>query len=118
GKVPGLLKGHPMLTARQAAGLLLDTGAARISRRHPFLHASGLVSPVGVDTLMLSARPAELGAVLDGLAAQIAANAELPDVIAGADTASIFLAARLAERLGRPMVYLRPKPKDHGQQKR
>jgi orotate phosphoribosyltransferase len=82
------------------------------------LSPSGAVSPVGVDTLAISTRPAEMAAVLDALASQVTANHELPDVVASADTGAIFLGTRLAEQLDRPMVYLRPKAKEHGRQKR
>jgi len=39
------------------------------------------------------------------------------DLIASADTSSLFLGSLLAEALQLPMAYVRPKPKGHGRQK-
>ena len=36
------------------------------------------------------------------------------DVIAGVATGAIAMGALVADRMGKPFIYIRPKPKDHG----
>ncbi|MDN5976142.1 MAG: orotate phosphoribosyltransferase, partial [Acidipropionibacterium jensenii] len=52
--------------------------------------------------------------IADGLATLVRENFGRVDVVAGTATAGIAHAALAADRLGRPMIYVRSKPKDHG----
>lgn len=53
--------------------------------------------------------------IRDGFERAMGEMKVVPDVIAGTATAGIPHAAWLAERLELPMVYVRSRPKDHGQ---
>ncbi|WP_225047230.1 orotate phosphoribosyltransferase [Lacticaseibacillus kribbianus] len=96
---------------------LLEIGAVTLSPSAPFTWASGLKSPIYTDNRITISYPAVRSRIADGLAATI--KAEFPDaeVIGGVATAGIPHAALVADRLDLPMVYLRSKPKDHGQGK-
>jgi orotate phosphoribosyltransferase len=77
-----------------------------------FTYASGRRGPVYVDIRILPSTPESMDIVTDLMAEKIK---ELkPDVIAGAETAGIPLAAVASIKTGIPMVYVRKKPKHYG----
>ncbi len=99
----------------QIAQHLLSIGAVELRPNDPFTWASGVKSPIYCDNRLTMSYPAVRKAIADGLAETI--RREYPDaqVIAGTATAGIPHAAWVAERLDLPMVYVRSKPKGHGQ---
>lgn len=103
-------------TARRVSDLLLDIEAVHIRPRKPFTLTSGLKSPVYVDCRKIISFPEARGAIMDMAAAALAPLDA--DVIAGGETAGIPFAAWLAERLDRPMVYVRKQPKGFGRNAR
>lgn len=103
-------------TARRVSDLLLDIEAVHIRPREPFTLTSGLKSPVYVDCRKIISFPEARGAIMDMAAAALAPLDA--DVIAGGETAGIPFAAWLAERLDRPMVYVRKQPKGFGRNAR
>jgi orotate phosphoribosyltransferase len=94
--------------ARQVAEALLDVGALAINRQQPFVYASGMRSPIYTDCRLLLARPDVWQTVIDGYAALLAEKVGPDgfDLLAGTATSGIPHAARLADRLGCPLVYL------------
>lgn len=100
---------------RQIAQQLLSIGAVELRPNDPFTWASGVKSPIYCDNRLTMSYPTVRKAIADGLAETI--RREYPDaqVIAGTATAGIPHAAWVAERLDLPMVYVRSKPKGHGQ---
>lgn len=100
---------------KQIAQQLLSIGAVELRPNDPFTWASGVKSPIYCDNRLTMSYPAVRKAIADGLAETI--RREYPDaqVIAGTATAGIPHAAWVAERLDLPMVYVRSKPKGHGQ---
>lgn len=100
---------------KQIAQHLLSIGAVELRPNDPFTWASGVKSPIYCDNRLTMSYPAVRKAIADGLAETI--RREYPDaqVIAGTATAGIPHAAWVAERLDLPMVYVRSKPKGHGQ---
>jgi orotate phosphoribosyltransferase len=100
------------LSARDLAGCLLEVGAVRLQPLDPFTWASGLKSPIYCDNRQLLGSPQVRNQIVEALAAQSRALA--PTLIAGAATAGVPWAAMVADRLGLPMAYVRPTPKNHG----
>jgi len=77
-----------------------------------FTYASGRQGPVYVDIRVLPSTPKSMNIVTDAMADAIK---ELePDVLAGAETAGIPLAAVASIKTKTPMIYVRKKPKHYG----
>ena len=102
--------------AAQTAKYLLDTKSVLFNAREPFKYTSGNIGPVYVDCRRPLSFPEARKFMMDA-AANVLNNeigAENIDIIAGAETAGIPYAAMIAERLEKPNVYIRKKPKGHG----
>ena len=103
-------------TARETAGLLMDIEAVLFRPEEPFIFTSGRASPVYVDCRRIISFPAVRGRLMD-LAVDLI-DAEIGrdrvEVVAGGETAGIPFAAWIAERLDKPMIYIRKKPKGFG----
>ena len=101
--------------ARQAAQILLSTGAVLIRPEHPFTLTSGRSSPVYVDCRRLIGFVHERRVLIRLLIARMqAAGIPRPDAVAGGETAGIPYAAWLADSFDVPMLYVRKKPKGFG----
>ncbi|MDF7683122.1 orotate phosphoribosyltransferase [Lactobacillus sp. ESL0679] len=85
-----------------------------VSPDKPFTYASGMLSPIYTDLRLTVSYPDLRDWIASDLADLI--KAEYPEVtiIGGVATAGIPHAAWVAAKLGLPMIYVRPKPKDHG----
>lgn len=95
---------------------LLRTAAVQIRPDQPFTLSSGRLSPVYVDCRRLLAFPISRRKIIKGLAGLMSEHIGLGkfDVIAGGETAGIPFAALLAEKLSKPMIYVRKEPKSYG----
>ncbi|WP_029009178.1 orotate phosphoribosyltransferase [Azospirillum halopraeferens] len=95
--------------ALDTARLLLETGCIRYDPDHPCRHASGLVSPMHVDTRPLLGDVAARRRVLDFAVRMIGQEIGdgAPDAIAAAEGAGVAFATLLADRLDRPLVFVR-----------
>ena len=93
---------------------LLDIKAVRLSTDKPFTWASGWKSPIYCDNRMILSYPESRKIIYKSLARIIEQNYKNADVIAGVATGAIAWGVLVAEALGKPFVYVRPKPKDHG----
>ena len=96
------------------AGHLLETKAVKLSPEKPFLWASGWHSPIYCDNRRILSDP-ELRSKVAGWLAETAVR-ECPeaDIVAGVATGAIAHGVLAADRMKKPFVYVRPKPKDHG----
>jgi orotate phosphoribosyltransferase len=94
------------------ARLLLAAGAIAVSRERPFILAAGWASPVYVDCRLLIGRPDWARAITDLAVGLIGTEIGAAgfDMVAGAETAGIAFAAWIAERLDRPLRYVRRRP--------
>ncbi len=101
-------------TALEIAAKLLDIEAIKINYKTPFIWSSGWKSPVYCDNRLALSYPDIRTYIKENLASVI--KLYYPDVecIAGVATAGIPQGALVADVLGLPFVYVRPKPKDHG----
>jgi len=94
--------------------LLLETQAAKISVDKPFQLVSGNYSPIYINCRILISNAAAMDlitACIHWLYVGYNINA---DIIAGGETAGIPFASFVAQRLSKPMIYVRKKPKGYG----
>ena len=107
------------MSPEQYAQLLVDCGAVEVRSdpREWFTWSSGARAPIYCDNRILLSFPSERAVVADGLVEAVKGSFGDVDVVAGTATAGIAHAAWVAERLERPMVYVRGSAKGHGKHK-
>ncbi|MCP1225128.1 orotate phosphoribosyltransferase [Sebaldella sp. S0638] len=101
-----------MNNKEKTAKILFDLKAVKINVKEPFTFSSGIKSPIYCDNRVILGYPEARDGIVQGFLSII--DAENTDVIAGVATAGISWAAFIAEKLGKPMAYVRSKPKGHG----
>lgn len=106
-----------MTYSQRVAKALLDIHAVTLNPDQPFAWASGLKSPIYTDNRLTISYPEVRQAIFNGMVEQIKLHFSEADVIAGTATAGIPHAAWVAQNMELPMIYVRTKPKDHGQGK-
>ncbi|MCR1878427.1 orotate phosphoribosyltransferase [Limosilactobacillus reuteri] len=106
-----------MTYSQRIAKVLLDIHAVTLNPDQPFTWASGLKSPIYTDNRLTISYPEVRQAIFNGMVEQIKLHFSEADVIAGTATAGIPHAAWVAQNMELPMIYVRTKPKDHGQGK-
>ena len=94
------------------AKILFDLKAVKINVKEPFTFSSGIKSPIYCDNRVILGYPEAREQIVKSFLEII--DAQNTDVIAGVATAGISWAAFIAEKLGKPMAYVRSKPKGHG----
>lgn len=98
--------------AATAAKMLLDTKCILFNADQPFVFTSGRLSPVYSDMRRLISFPKERDTLM-GYAAEMFKDLNI-DSFAGGETAGIPYAAFIAQKLNKPMLYVRKKPKGFG----
>lgn len=98
--------------AATSAKILLDTKSVLFNANEPFVFTSGRISPVYTDVRRLISFPKERDILMDYAAGMLRGLGI--DYFAGGETAGIPYAAFIAERLKKPMLYVRKKPKGFG----
>lgn len=101
-------------TAGPIASKLLEIGAIKINYKQPFTWASGWKSPIYCDNRLALSYPLIRTYIKENLALAIRLHYPKVEYIAGVATAGIPQGALVADLLGLPFVYVRPKPKEHG----
>ena len=101
-------------TAERIAKALLEVKAVKLQPDAPFTWASGWKSPIYCDNRVTLSYPAVRTLIKEELAEAICREYGMPEVIAGVATGAIAQGALVADLLGLPFVYVRPKAKDHG----
>jgi orotate phosphoribosyltransferase len=94
---------------------LLTIKAIQLSPEKPFTWASGILSPIYCDNRKSLSYPAVRDFIKDELAKAAMSFGDF-DVVAGVATAGIPHGALVADVLGKPFIYVRSKPKEHGMQ--
>ncbi len=105
-----------ILSIMNLAQQLLQTRSVQIRPGEPFRLTSGRLAPVYVDIRRLISFPEVRTQIIESFT-QIARERiglDAIDMVAGGETAGIAYAAFLAERLQKPMIYVRKEPKEHG----
>lgn len=103
-----------MILSSNIARLLLKVGAVLLRPNQPFTWASGIQSPIYCDNRLLLSDPKARGEVIRSFVTLIKKKKIKCDAIAGIATAGIPHAAILADRLKKPLLYVRASPKEHG----
>lgn len=96
------------------AKVLFDVKAVKINVNEPFTFASGIKSPIYCDNRYILGFPEERDIIVEGFIERIDKDA---DVIVGVATAGIPWASFIADRMKKPLSYVRNKPKEHGRGK-
>jgi len=104
-------------TSKRIADMLLDIKAVTFSFTKPYLYTfvSGVKGPMYCDNRRLISYPNKRRAVVDEVV-KIAKGLNF-DIVGGVSTAGIPWAALIAERLNKPMIYIRPEPKGYGKKR-
>jgi orotate phosphoribosyltransferase len=102
--------GHDQKIAR----VLLEKQAVTLNTEEPYTYASGIRSPIYCDNRRMIFFPRERELITRAFAQQIAPFN--PDIIAGTASGAIAWAAWAAEKLEKPMVYIRKASKGYGRQ--
>ncbi|MCF7846657.1 MAG: orotate phosphoribosyltransferase [Candidatus Gracilibacteria bacterium] len=96
------------------AQILVDHDVVKTQFQNPFTWVSGIRSPIYCDCRELISISEAREAIVDALVKKIQAENFPVDFVSGTATAGIPWAAFVAQRLGKPMLYVRPEPKGHG----
>ena len=99
---------------RKLAAGLLGIGAVLLRPDEPFTWASGWRSPIYCDNRRILSDPELRSMVAEAFAAKVAELYPEAEVLAGVATGAIAHGVLVADRMCKPFVYVRPKPKDHG----
>ena len=98
----------------QFAKKLMDIQAIKLQPNEPFTWASGWKSPIYTDNRKTLSFPQLRSFVKLELCHAIQENFPEAEAVAGVATGAIAQGALVADQLGLPYSYVRPKPKDHG----
>ena len=101
-------------TERILASELLRIKAVLLRPDQPFTWASGWHSPIYCDNRRILSVPALRSSVAGWLADIAMEKYPEAEVVAGVATGAIAHGVLAADKMGKPFVYVRPKPKDHG----
>ena len=92
----------------------MDLGAVLLRPESPFTWASGWHSPIYCDNRRILSSPELRSRVAGWLADEAMRLYPEAETVAGVATGAIAHGVLAADRMGKPFVYVRPKPKDHG----
>ena len=102
--------------AERTAKALIETKSVLFNAKEPFVYKSGKKGPVYIDCRRLISFVKERDSLMrDGarlLASEVGNNNI--DALAGGETAGIPYSAFIADRLRKPMIYVRKEPKGYG----
>ena len=98
----------------QLAKAAFELGAIRLSPKEPFTWASGYRMPIYNDNRQFLAKAGYRALICDAFTDMLEALGMDPHSIAGTATAGIPHATTLADRLQKPLTYVRSSSKDHG----
>ena len=93
---------------------LLEVKAVKLQPNDPFTWASGWKSPIYTDNRKTLGFPSLRSFVKLALCHTIQEQFPEAEAVAGVATGAIAQGALVADELGLPYCYVRPKPKDHG----
>ena len=96
------------------AKILINIKAINFNFKKPYILTSGKKSPVYVDCRKIISFINERNQIMDITEKYFRKNKIKFDILAGGETAGIPYAAILADRLKKPMIYIRKKPKGFG----
>ena len=98
----------------EIAKILIDIKSVNFSFNNPFTLTSGLKSPVYVDCRRIISYVKEREVIFSKAIDYFKSNKLNFDLLAGGETAGIPYASYLSDKLEKPMIYIRKKPKGFG----
>lgn len=101
-------------TSEKVSKTLLKLDAVVLRPGKPFTWASGIKSPIYCDNRIVLSHPKARDKVIDAFVKLIKEKKIKFDAVAGIATAGIPHAALIADRLEKPLLYVRASPKTHG----
>ena len=93
---------------------LLKISAIKLQPDNPFTWSSGWNSPIYTDNRKTLSYPETRSFLKVEMSRLIIENFPDAEVVAGVATGAIALGALVADTLGKPYIYVRSSPKDHG----
>ncbi len=100
--------------SEEIAKILVDIKSINFSFNNYFTLTSGLKSPVYVDCRKIISFTEERNIIIDKAIKYLSENKIDNEIIAGGETAGIPYASFLSQKLKKPMIYIRKKPKGFG----
>jgi orotate phosphoribosyltransferase len=100
----------------QIANYLLESEAIYLRPEDPFTWSSGIKSPIYCDNRQLISHVEARNFLVNEFVNIILHHCNEIDFIAGTSTAGIPWAAWIADKLQKPMIYVRSSKKDHGRE--
>ena len=100
--------------ATEIAQSLLQIKAIKLNPANHFTWASGWYSPIYCDNRKILSYPAVRKQVCEGFAEIVREKYPDVDIVAGVATGAIAHGVLVAEKLGKPFIYVRSSPKTHG----
>jgi len=100
--------------ATEIAQSLLQIKAIKLNPANHFTWASGWYSPIYCDNRKILSYPAVRKQVCEGFTGIVQEKYPDVDIIAGVATGAIAHGVLVAEKLGKPFIYVRSSPKTHG----
>ena len=101
---------------QKVAEILLNVKAVTLNPDNPYRFASGILSPIYCDNRLLMSYPKERKKIVNFFIKIIKKNKLKFDVIGGIATSGICWSSWIAEKLKKPMIYIRGKTKEHGKE--
>lgn len=101
---------------QEVAKILLQVGCVTLRPEAPFTWASGIQSPIYCDNRLLMSDVNARRQIREAFCHRLKEFCPDAELIAGVATGAIPHAAWIAERLSKPLVYIRGMSKDHGKQ--
>lgn len=109
---------QPSAFGQETARWLLDIKAVNFRPEEPYTLTSGWASPVYIDCRwvisFVEARRRIIAMAVEHLGQSMSGGWDAVDAVAGGETAGIPYGAWIAEATGKPMLYVRKKPKGFG----
>ena len=100
--------------SEEIAKILVDIKSVNFSFKNYFTLTSGLKSPVYIDCRKIISFTEERDFIIDKSIQYLNEKGIVSDLIAGGETAGIPYAAFISQKLKKPMIYIRKKPKGFG----
>ena len=102
--------------ADKVAEILLKINAVVLRTKPPFRWASGILSPIYTDNRLLMSYPKDRDFIVNSFIKMIRKEKIKCNGFAGTATAGIPWAAWIAQKMNKPMVFVRQESKEHGKE--
>ena len=105
------------LSEKDYAKLIIEGKGLILYQEKPFITVSGLKELFFLDHRLLYSLPEARTALANGIVRLILENFKTPEIIVGVAMGAVPLATLVADKLGLPLVYVRPNTKEHARKR-